>query len=136
MSEVKKRTYEVFGFYKFYSKHNFFTGEFDIDSDDLIRGKIWDPNSRCSEHQVEGKVEQEDKGSAVILKFVKIPTGMLVNIYYYFKKTAIPTNKLKGEYDGYWTFKEKVIPIRKRGVPIMGKADETGGKSRITLKEK
>ena len=128
MTGEKKGIYEVSGFYKFGDRYNFFTGEFEIGNDNLIRGKIWDPNSRCFEHQVEGEVKQKDNGSAVILNFVKIPTGMLINIFYYFKKTAAPINELAGEYDGHWSFRDAIIPI------VKGTEGETGNESRIALK--
>ena len=123
------KIYKIFGFYMYGGRQNDFTGVFNIDSGSFIRGKIWDPNSRCSEHQVEGGVKQEDNENSIILEFVKIPTGMLVDIYYRLKKTTTPINELAGEYKGNWSFKEEVIPI------VEGTEGETENSSRITLKE-
>jgi len=125
MIEGLGNVYRVEGSYKFGGKNNHFTGQFSIDSSGRITGKIWDPNSICSEHEVKGEVKE---GNVAMLEFVKIPTGLLADIHYQLQKVSDPKNKLAGAYDGVWSFKEKVIPI------VEGTEGETENQTHIELK--
>lgn len=129
MIEGLGNIYKVKGSYQFGGKENHFTGQFSIDSSGRITGKIWDPNSICSEHEVKGEIKQGQDNSAVILEFVKIPTGILADIYYQLQKVSDPKNKLAGAYDGVWSFKEEILPI-----PIVkGTLGETENQTHIDL---
>ena len=100
--------YNVSGFYMYGGKQYDFTGEFFIDIVKHINGRIWDPGSLCDEHQVAGTIIDSDK---VRMEFVKIPTGMLVDIHYKLEKETEPFDSLIGNYKGNWSFNEEVIPI-------------------------
>ena len=100
--------YDVSGFYMYGGKQYDFTGEFFIDIVKHINGRIWDPGSLCDEHQVAGTIIDSDK---VRMEFVKIPTGMLVDIHYKLEKETEPFDSLIGNYKGNWSFNEEVIPI-------------------------
>ncbi len=98
--------YLVNGIYLFHGKENPFTGQFAID-DDIITGFISDPNSTCSRHDVEGKVEYRE--GLEILDFAKKPTGTIMpDIFYRLEKTS-GKGGISGEYSGSWSFKEKGI---------------------------
>lgn len=127
MIEGLGNTYKVEGAYHYGGKVNRFTGQFSIDSSGKITGKIWDANSICSEHQVKGEVKEGKDNGAIALEFVKIPTGLLANIYYELRKVSDPKNKLAGNYDGTWSFKEEVIPI------IKGTEGETKNQTYLRL---
>lgn len=113
MIEGLGNTYKLEGAYHFGGKVNHFTGQFSIDGSGKVTGKIWDPNSICSEHEVKGEVKEGQNDGVAILEFVKIPTGILADIYYQLQKASDPKNKLTGVYEGAWSFKEKVLPIVK-----------------------
>ena len=100
--------YNVSGFYMFGGMQYDFTGEFFIDIVKHINGRIWDPGSICDEHRVAGTIIDSGK---IGMEFVKIPTGMLVDIHYKLEKEAEPFDSLVGRYKGNWSFNEEVIPI-------------------------
>ncbi len=101
--------YKLEGAYHFGGRVNHFTGQFSIDSSGRITGKIWDPNSIYSEHEVKGEVKEEQDSGVAILEFVKISPGILTDIYYQLKKVLEPRNKLSGGYEGVWSFEEAVV---------------------------
>jgi len=82
MIEGLGNIYNVKGSYQFGDKANYFTGQFSVDGSGKITGKIWDPNSICSEHKVKGEAKEGQNNGVVVLEFVKIPTGLLADIYY------------------------------------------------------
>ena len=43
----------------------------------------------------------------LLLKFIKIPTGLFAPVYYYLKKPN--GGNLEGKYKGYWEFSEEVL---------------------------
>lgn len=97
--------YHIKGYYSFHGKENPFTGMFKIDENKKIIGEIKDSNSVCSRHEVEGHIKSID--DKLIMDFVKIPTGLLANIYYHLEKDD--ASKLDGEYKGSWSFKTKKV---------------------------
>ena len=118
--------YDVSGYYIYSGSQHDFTGEFFVDVVKHINGRIWDPGSLCDEHQVAGTIIDSDK---IGMGFVKIPTGMLVRIYYTLEKETEPFDSLIGKYKGYWSFIEGVIPI------VEGTEGETKNFASLVLKK-
>jgi hypothetical protein len=120
--------YNVQGRYAFHGAENEFSGLFYIGNDKRIAGEIKDPNSMCKKHAVAGEISFTD--GVTTMAFVKMPMGMLSNVYYYLHKIDSP-KKTMGNYEGEWSFAELVIKTNLKEYET-----ETKNKTRITLKPK
>src|SRR3989344_3042040 len=121
---VEPQTYKLEGVYSFQGRENPFLGSFDIDRDGKIAGTIYDPNSPVKRHIVHGEVQSIDRLN--ILRFVKIPTGLLfADIYYLLSK---PNDGVwTGEYTGAWQFQEPTLDVD------FTPSKETSNQTKITL---
>jgi hypothetical protein len=120
--------YNVEGWYAFHGEGNPFTGAFQIDANGKFAGEIKDPASVIARHIVCGR--QIDIKTYQTLRFVKIPTGGLMNIYYIYTKID-GKKEIEGKYTGSWSFGNEGIPFK---IDRCEFETEKTNKSEITLK--
>jgi hypothetical protein len=101
---VNPESYEFESTYHYCGELSHQRGKISIDKNLKVVGEIEDPNSMCRKHVVKGSVTIDDK--FVTLKFEKMPTGFLNNIYYVLVKPK-DDKGLIGRYEGKWSFAEE-----------------------------
>lgn len=121
--------YKANGWYAFQGEQHPFTGLFEIDKDGKFAGEIEDPTSVVARHVVCGR--QIAIKEYQTLRLVKIPTRMLMNIYYIYTKSD-GKKEIEGHYIGGWAFGNEGIPLKMDG---SGFETEKRNKSEITLAE-
>ncbi len=120
--------YKAEGWYAFHGEGNPFTGLLEIDGNGKFTGEIIDPASVIARHIVCGR--QIAIKTYQTLRFVKIPTGGLMNIYYTYTKSD-GKKEIEGNYIGCWAFGNEGIPFK---IDRCEFETEKTNKSEITLK--
>lgn len=105
---IDPKPYRFEGAYFFQGRDNFQEGSLEVDRNGKIAGFIVDPNSVCDKHIVESTIENKD--NFTIIKFVKLPTGILVPIHYLLAKPV--DGNFEGDYKGMWHFKEAALELK------------------------
>ena len=113
---VNPKSYKIEGAYRYLGNENFYSGEFligeEISDKRQVVGEIIDYISVCKKHAVKGELRLENK--LVKLDFIKIPTWILVPIYYSLIQSDnnmgdLSDESIRGMYEGHWAFVEKGI---------------------------
>lgn len=110
--------YELEGDY-FYQGRNYpQRGRISVSNTMGVIGEIQDPNSRCPLHMVKGTFSFVDK--LWKFNFTKIPSDLLISIFYTLGKLGTLEDGIEGEYHGLWAHQEKGILLKIGHKPGIG----------------